>query len=50
MWEYTGRKRPLFAETQGIGQESGWDYSRPLKIIAGQRRVVVCFGDPSSRT
>ena len=41
MWEYTGRKRPSFAETPGLGQESVWDYPRPP--VADRRRVIVRF-------
>jgi uncharacterized protein (DUF427 family) len=45
MWEYTGRKRPPFAETPSPGQESVWDYPRPPKLVADQRRVVVRFAE-----
>jgi uncharacterized protein (DUF427 family) len=45
MWKYNGRKRPPFAEAPGPGQESVWDYPRPPKVVADQRRVVVRFGD-----
>src|SRR6266550_294220 len=38
-WEYTGQKRPSFAETPGVGQESAWDYPRPQKLVADRRRV-----------
>ena len=41
MWEYTGRKRPPFAEAPGPGQESVWDYPRPPKLLADKRHVVV---------
>ena len=44
MWEYTGRKRPPFAETPGPGQESVWDYPRPPKLVADKRRIAVRFG------
>jgi uncharacterized protein (DUF427 family) len=44
MWQYTGRERPPFAETPGPGQESVWDYPRPPKLVADQRRVIVRFG------
>jgi uncharacterized protein (DUF427 family) len=43
MWEFTGRKRPSFAETRGPRQESVWDYPRPPKLIPDKRRVVVKF-------
>jgi uncharacterized protein (DUF427 family) len=42
-WEYTGQKRPSFAETPGVGQESVWDYPRPPKLVADRRRVIVRF-------
>ena len=45
MWVYTGQKRPPFAITPGLGQESVWDYPRPPKLIAEQRRIVVRRGD-----
>jgi len=44
MWEYTGRKRPPFAEAPSPGQESVWDYPRPPKLVDNNRRVVVRFG------
>lgn len=44
MWLYTGAKRPPFAETPGPGQESVWDYPRPPKLIADQRRIIVQRG------
>jgi len=44
MWEYTGRKRPPFAEAPGPGQQSVWDYLRPPKLVDDNRRVVVRFG------
>ena len=45
MWEFSGRQRPPFAETPAAGQESVWDYPRPPKLVADQRRVVVRFGE-----
>ena len=45
MWEYTGRKRPPFAHEPAPGQESVWDYPRPPKLIADQRRIVVRLRD-----
>ncbi len=45
MWVYTGQKRPPFAITPRLGQESVWDYPRPPKLIAEQRRIVVRRGD-----
>ena len=43
MWEYTGRKRPLFARIPGPGQESVWDYPRPPRLAGDKRSVVVRF-------
>lgn len=45
MWEYTGGKRPPFAETPAPGQESVWDYPRPPKLVADKRRVAVRWGE-----
>ena len=45
MWTYNGQKRPPFALTPGLGQESVWDYPRPPKLAADQRRIVVRRGD-----
>jgi uncharacterized protein (DUF427 family) len=45
MWEYTGRKRPPFAEMPGPSQESVWDYPRPPKLVADKRRVAVRVGE-----
>ena len=45
MWEYTGRKRPPFAHEPAPGEESVWDYPRPPKLIADQRRIVVRLRD-----
>ncbi len=45
MWEYTGDKRPRFAETPGPSQESVWDYPRPPKLVADHWRIVVQRGD-----
>ncbi len=41
MWEYTGRKRPPFADAPGPGQESVWDYPRPPKLVPDKRHIVV---------
>jgi uncharacterized protein (DUF427 family) len=41
MWEYTGLKRPPFADAPGPGQESVWDYPRPPKLVADKRHIVV---------
>jgi uncharacterized protein (DUF427 family) len=45
MWVYTGDQRPPFAATPATGQESVWDYSRPPKLVADHRRIVVQRGD-----
>jgi len=45
MWTYTGQKRPPFALKPGLEQESVWDYPRPPKLAADQRRIVVRSGD-----
>jgi uncharacterized protein (DUF427 family) len=45
MWEYTGQKRPPFAEKPAKGQESVWDYPRPPVLAAEKRRVEVRLGD-----
>ena len=44
MWKYTGRRRPDFAVAPGPGQESVWDYPRPPKFTAVERRVEVRHG------
>ncbi|REJ73430.1 MAG: DUF427 domain-containing protein [Acidobacteria bacterium] len=44
MWEYDGRRRPVFAVEPGAGQESVWDYPRPPRIEAERRLVTVDFG------
>ena len=33
MWNYTGQKRPSFADQPGPGQESVWDYPRPPALV-----------------
>jgi uncharacterized protein (DUF427 family) len=45
MWQYTGDKRPPFADTPAPGQESVWDYPRPPTLVADHRRIVVQRGD-----
>ena len=41
MWQYSGQKRPLFAEQPGAGQESVWDYPRPPKVVACTHLIEV---------
>ncbi len=41
MWEYTGQKRPDFAEQPGDGQESVWDYPRPPAVREDRRAIEV---------
>ena len=41
MWEYTGQKRPDFAEQPGDGQESVWDYPRPPADREDRRAIEV---------
>ncbi len=45
MWEYTGTKRPPFAQPPGPGQESVWDYPRPPKLVPDRRCIIVRAGD-----
>jgi uncharacterized protein (DUF427 family) len=45
MWAYTGDKRPPFAATPKVGQESVWDYPRPPKLVSDHRRIVVRRGE-----
>ena len=45
MWTYIGQKRPPFAITPGVEQESVWNYPRPPKIVADHRLIVVRRGD-----
>lgn len=45
MWEFTGTKRPDFAEEPGVGQESVWDYPRPPALVPSTRHVLVKAGD-----
>ncbi len=45
MWEYRGQKRPPFAESPGVGQESVWDYPRPPKAVRCDREIRVKVGD-----
>ncbi len=44
MWEFTGTRRPDFAEQPGVGQESVWDYPRPPVLVPSVRHVVVKAG------
>ncbi|SVE49410.1 uncharacterized protein METZ01_LOCUS502264 [marine metagenome] len=44
MWQYSGNKRPSFAETPATGQESVWDYPRPPALRLDTRKVLVCLG------
>ena len=44
MWEFTGNKRPAFAEEPGDGQESVWDYPRPPAIVDATRAVRIEHG------
>ena len=44
MWQYSGNKRPPFAEPPAAGQESVWDYPRPPVLRSDSREVVVCAG------
>ena len=41
MWQYTGQKRPSFAEQPKAGQESVWDYPRPPRVEVCQHIVEV---------
>lgn len=43
-WAYHGQKRPPFAVSPGPGQESVWDYPRPPRLEADQRRITVWAG------
>ncbi len=45
MWEYTGQKRPPFAEQPRKGQESVWDYPRPPSLADDGRHIQVRAGD-----
>ena len=40
-WRYRGDRRPPFAVRPGDGQESVWDYPRPPRMSADERRVRV---------
>lgn len=44
MWEYTGQRRPPFAEEPGPGQESVWDYPRPPSLVSDARTIRVLSG------
>ena len=45
MWDYTGKRRPDFADVPGPGQESVWDYPRPPVLVHCDALVEVCSGD-----
>lgn len=40
-WQFNGSKRPDFAETTGLGEESVWDYPRPPEMVPDHRTVTV---------
>ena len=44
MWLYRGQTRPPFAIDPEPGQESVWDYPRPPRLEADDRRVEVKVG------
>ena len=44
MWNFTGQKRPDFADRPGAGQESVWDYPRPPIATRDTRTVEVRNG------
>ena len=44
MWQYTGEKRPPFAEAPGPSQESVWDYPRPPVLDRCDKEVIVGEG------
>ena len=43
MWQFTGTKRPSFAELPGPGQESVWDYPRPPRCVSDSRTVTIQY-------
>ncbi|CAN5502128.1 DUF427 domain-containing protein [soil metagenome] len=43
-WTNRGQVRPPFAEESGPGQESVWDYPRPLAVVPDDRLVEVRDG------
>ncbi|CAB1081381.1 hypothetical protein D1AOALGA4SA_9034 [Olavius algarvensis Delta 1 endosymbiont] len=45
MWQYSGQKRPDFADTPGPGQESVWDYPRPPELVPDGRLIEVFSGE-----
>lgn len=45
MWEYTGARRPDFAEPTQPGQESVWDYPRPPALVNCSSHVTVFYGE-----
>ncbi len=44
MWQYTGKRRPEFADEPGPNQESVWDYPRPPTCVVDSRHVLVRHG------
>ena len=44
MWQYTGSRRPDFADAPAPDQESVWDYPRPPAVVPCDRRVEVFAG------
>ena len=44
MWQFSGKRRPDFAEEPGPGQESVWDYPRPPALERSSREVLVLSG------
>lgn len=45
MWEFSGQRRPPFAEEPGPGQESVWDYPRPPALVQTTQTVTVAQGE-----
>ncbi len=45
MWNYTGQKRPDFADPPDTGQESVWDYPRPPALLDCVQLIEVKAGD-----
>lgn len=44
-WQYTGQKRPAFAQHPEPGQESVWDYPRPPRIETVSAPIKVMSGE-----
>jgi uncharacterized protein (DUF427 family) len=40
-WQWTGQRRPDFAQPTVEGEESVWDYPRPPAIVPDSREVLV---------